>query len=344
MKLLSTILLLSILAPAASAQLPEPEEGLVDAAWVVLNDSILTSNMVTQEAARMGKRDPSMGEEQLIITATLSGVRNMLFQEMFLQLGFSDDLLAPRLDARVQQLILESGSRAGFEASLLRDGYANIDEFRKDLRRVFVQSTVQSVLEGVAPTQNQGMLVLSSPTPSEIRDAYNTDPSFRRVEPVLEWTTLKFFKEPGKAPAADRAAEVTNRLGAGLMTIEEAFNAADRARVQQGITEGMKPELVDFLEFGKAGDIMPLGGNAGGSAQLVLLIGRTEAQEFSFEDAQISIINALTSAKRRESVEQAITDQYHASYLWVSPNLPGLQDFLDQIYGGEISAPTSAEL
>lgn len=316
----------------------------MDAAWVVLNDSVLTSTMVNQEAARMAKRDPSMTEEQLIITATLTGVRNMLFQEMFLKLGFNDELLAPRLEDRVQQLILESGSRAGFEASLLRDGYANIDEFRMDLRRVFVQSTVQSVLEGAAPTQNQGMLVLSKPTPAEIRAAYATDASFRRVEPVLEWTTLKFFNDPGKAPAADRAAEVTNRLGAGLMTVEEAFNAADRARVQQGISEGLKPELIDFLEFGKAGDTLPLGGNAGGSAQLVLLIGRTEAQEFSFEEAQLTIINALTSAKRRKAVEGAITDQYNASYLWVNPDLPGLEDFLDQIYGGEISAPTSAEL
>ncbi|MDA0667724.1 MAG: hypothetical protein O3A95_06990 [Planctomycetota bacterium] len=344
MKLLSTILLLCILAPWASAQIPEQEEGVVDAAWVVLNDSVLTASMVNQEAERMAKRDPSMTEDQLIITATLSGVRNMLFGEMFISLGFNDALLAPRLESRIQELILESGSRAGFEASLLRDGYPTIEDFRKDLRRVFVESTVKSVLEGVAPTQSQGMLVLSSPTPGEIRKAYDSDASFRHVEPVLEWAPLKFFNERGKAPAAERAAEVSNRLSAGQMTIEEALAAADNARVQSGIHEGMKPELIDFLEFGKAGDVMPLGGNAGGSAQLVLLIGRTEAQKFTFEEAQLTIINKLTLENRRRAVAEAVAAQYHSSYLWVSPELPGLEDFLGQIYGGEISASTSAEL
>lgn len=344
MKLLSIILFLGLLAPRASAQLPEQDENVVDAAWVVLNDSILTASMVNLEAERMAKRDPSLSEDQLIITATLAGVRNMLFQEMFLNLGFSDELLEPRLKDRIAQLILETGSRAGFEASLLRDGYNNIEEFRKDLRRVFVESTVKSVLEGVAPTQNQGMLVLSKPTPSEIRKAYDSDSSFSNVESVLEWAPLKFFNERGKAPAEERAAEVANRLGAGLMTVEQALAAADSVRVQSGIRDGMKPELVDFLEFGKAGDVMPLGGNAGGSAQLVLLIGRTEAQQFTFEEAQLTIINKLTSDKRRKAVAEAVADQYNSSYLWVSPNLPGLEDFLDQIYGGEISAPTSAEL
>ena len=317
---------------------------MVDAAWVVLNDSILTASMVNLEAERMAKRDPSMTEEQLIITATLAGVRNMLFQEMFINLGFNNELLAPRLDDRIQQLILENGSRAGFEASLARDGYANIDEFRGDLQRVFVESTVKSVLEGVAPTQNQGMLVLSSPTPAEIRQAYAADSSFSKVEPVLQWAPLRFYNERGKAPAADRAAEVTNRLGAGLMTIDQALAAADSARIQNGVHDGMKPELIDFLEFGKPGDVLSLDGKSESSAQLFLLIGRTEAQDFTFEEAQLTIINKLTSEKRRKAVADAVANQYHSSYLWVSAELPGLEDFLDQIYGGEISAPTSAEL
>jgi len=344
MKLLSIILLLCILAPRASAQIPEQEEGIVDTTWVVLNDSILTASMVYKEADRMAKRDPSMSEEQLIITATISGVRSMLFGEMFIALGFTEELLAPRLESRVSQLIRETGSRAGFEASLLRDGYTSIDDFRKDLRRSIVEGTVKSVLEGLAPTQNQGTLVLSTPTPAEIRKAYASDASFRHVEPVLEWAPLKFFNERGKAPAVDRAAEVTNRLGAGLMTIKEALAAADNTQVQRGIREGMKPELIDFLEFGKAGDVMPLGSNQGSSAQLILLIGRTEAQEFTFEEAQLTVINKLTYEKRRKLVADAISAQYHSAYLWVNPELPGLEDFLDQIYGGEISASASAEL
>jgi len=344
MKLLSTILLFCAFASPAAAQLPEPEEGVVDAAWVIVNDSILTSQMVNQEAARMAKRDPSLSEEQLIITATLSGVRTMLFQELFTKLGFNDALLAPRLEDRIQQLILEAGSRAGFESSLAHDGYFNIDEFRNDLRRVFVESTVKSVLEGVAPTQNQGMLVLSAPTPAEIRKAYVSDASFREIPPVLEWAQLKFFNERDKAPAEDRAAEVINRLGAGLMTVQEALDAADRAPLQRGIRESMRPDLIEFLEFGEPGDVMTLSSSANGVHQLVLLIGRTEAQTFTFEEAQLSIINKLTLEARQEAVTAAVAKQYNSSYLWVNPDLPGLEDFLDQIYGGEISASTSAEL
>lgn len=344
MKLLSTIVLFCALASSASAQIPEPEEGVVDAAWVIVNDSVLTSQMVNMEAGRMAKRDPSLSEEQLIITATLSGVRTMLFQDLFTKLGFNDALLAPRLQDRIDQLILEAGSRAGFESSLARDGYANIEEFRKDLRRVFVESTVKSVLEGVAPTQNQGMLVLSSPTPGEIRKAYASDASFREVAPVLEWAQLKFFQERGKAPAADRAAEVINRLGAGLMTIQEALDAADRAPIQYGIRENLRSDIIEFLEFSKPGEIMPMNNSAGETQQLVLLIGRTQAQNFSFGEAQLSIINKLTRDKRLEAVNAAVAVQYNSSYLWVNPDLPGLEDFLDGIYGGEISASSSAEL
>ena len=74
------------------------------------------------------------------------------------------------------------------------------------------------------------------------------------------------------------------------------------------------------------------------------MIGRTQAQNFSFGEAQLSIINKLTRDKRLEAVNAAVAVQYNSSYLWVNPDLPGLEDFLDGIYGGEISASSSAEL
>jgi len=343
MKLLSLILLCN-LAPLAAAQVPEPSDDLVDVTFVVLNDSILTSAMVDKEAARLLVRDPSMNPEDAGSIALVSGVRNMLFQELFTKLGFDDSLLAPRLDARIDQLILEDGSRAGFETSLIRDGYSNIDEFRQDLRRVFIESTVKSVLGGVSPSKSQGLLVLAQPSPEEIRKAYFADASFRVVESQLEWAQLQFFNERGKAPSEDRAAEVANRLGAGLMTPQEAVEAADRAPVHHGVRDTMRQDLVDFLEFAQPGEVMSLGTNANGVTQMILLMGRTEAKDLSFEDSQLTIVNKLTFEKRQQAVTDAIALQYLGSYLWVNPDLPGLEDFLNRIYGGDISASTSAEL
>ena len=234
----------------------------------------------------------------------------------------------------LERLILEDGSRASFEKSLRLDGYASIEEFRKDLRSSFLRLTVQGVLGGVIPSPSQGIRTLAQPTPAEIRAAYEAREAYRHVESELQWAQLQFFKDRDKPPAEDRAAEVSNRLGAGLMTVEEALKDADKVRRNGGIPDGMLAEFVEFLESAEPGECKQLPTSAGGVAQLMVIIGRTEARDFSFQEAQLIIVKDLTAANRDIAVAEALSDLYRESYVWVNPAVPGLAALLEADFGG----------
>ena len=345
MKLFSTFALLLSLAPAASAAAAqEPEGELIDLTLVVINDSILTSSMLEAEGNRILLRRPTMDPQEASNFALSLGVRKILFEETFQMLGFDYALLEPQVDLRIQQLILEDGSRAGFEENLLRDGYDSIDEFRKDLQSSFIQNTVSGVLGGLVPSPNQGIRTIAHPTPAAIRDAYDTVDAYQRADSQLEWAQLQFFNGRNKASSEERATAVLEGLGAGTMSLEQALDAADKARPNTSIPGGMQDAYVEFLENSEAGAVKQLPTSSGGVAQLMVILGRTEAQEFSFKEAQLSIVRDLTAEARNDAVHQALSDLYQGAYVWVNPEIPGLAESLEAVFGDGISSPDAAEL
>lgn len=342
MKLLSILTLLAGTTPALLAQ--EPEGGVVDETLVVINDSILTASMLEKEALRIQLRRPTMDPLEANNLALSLGVRKILFYETFQMLGFDFSLLEPQVDLRIQQLILEDGSRASFEENLQRDGYESIEDFQKDLKESFIQNTVSGVLGGLIPSPNQGIRTLAHPTPAAIREAYDTVEAYRRSESALVWGHLQFFQSRDKAPPEERAAAVLKGLQDGTLSVAQALEAADKVRENQSIPSGMQADYVEFLETSEPGSVRSLPTSRGGVAQLMLLMGRTEAQEFTFKEAQLSIIRDLTSEARNLAVHEALSALYQSAYVWVTPEVPGLEESLEVVFGGGISSPDAAEL
>ncbi|MHC4823391.1 MAG: hypothetical protein ACYTEP_05155 [Planctomycetota bacterium] len=345
MKLLSTLALLFFLAPAASiGAAQEPEGELVDITLVVINDSILTSSMLEAEGRRILLRQPTLDPQEASNMALSLGVRKILFEETFQMLGFDYALLEPQVELRIQQLILEDGSRAGFEENLLRDGYDSIGDFHKDLQNSFIQNTVSGVLGGLVPSPNQGIRTLAHPTPAAIRDAYDAREAYRRTESQLEWAQLQFFNGRDKSPSEERASAIAEGLESGRLSLEQALDSADKVRPNQSIPAGMQAEYVDFLENSEAGSVKQLPTSSGGVAQLMVILGRTEAQDFTFKEAQLSIVRDLTAEARNEAVHQALSELYQGAYVWVNPGIPGLAESLEAVFGAGISSPDAAEL
>ncbi len=343
MKPLSFLFLLS-LTPLLPAQELEPEGELVDAVLVIINDSILTSSMLDAEVQRILHRQPEMEEAEANSIALSNGVRKILFEETFKKLGFEDDQIDTQVDLRIQQLILEDGSRASFEENLRRDGYASIDDFRQDLRFSFIQNTVSGILGGIIPSPNKGYRTLAEPTPEEIRAAYDAREEYRHRDSQLEWAQLQFFQQRDQPPAEERAAEVANQLGAGLLSPQQALEKADRVRRHTSIPAGMQSTYQKFLQTGNPGDSKLLPTSAGGVAQLLLILGRTEARDFSFKEAQLSIVKDLTEANRNKAVLEALADLYRQSYVWVNPQIQGLAESLEMTFGTGNVGPATDEL
>lgn len=345
MKLHSTFALLICLAPAANAAAAqEPEGELLDLTLVVINDSILTSSMLEAEGTRIMLRRPTMDPQEASNFALSLGVRKILFEETFQMLGFDNGLLEPQVDLRIQQLILEDGSRAGFEENLLRDGYDSIDDFRKDLQSSFIQNTVSGVLGGLVPSPNQGIRTIAHPTPAAIREAYDTVEAYRRADSKLEWAQLQFFNSRNTASSDERATAVLEGLKSKTMSLEQALDAADKVRPNTSIPSGMQAAYVEFLDNSQAGAVKQLPTSSGGVAQLMVILGRTEAREFSFKEAQLSIVRDLTAEARNDAVHQALSDLYQGAYVWVNPEIPGLAESLEAVFGTGISSPDAAEL
>lgn len=348
MKLLSTLLLLPCLAPAAqaqeeaSAQLQEPV--VIDSALIIINDSLLTTSMLERDVMRLLGNNPNLSEMEANSYALTNGVRKILFHEMFQQLGFDEGLLDPQIDLRIEQMILEDGSRASLEESLLNDGYDSIEEFRQDLRTSFVQNTVSGVLGGQIPSPNQGIRVLAKPTPEEIREAYEQDERYRHQASSLEWARLTFHNERGKEAPHVRAAQMMQGLADGTLTPQQAVQMADRVTPEREIKPSLRSDIVDFLENAAAGATYDISGDNAQRANILIVLGRTEAQDFSFEDAQLAITKDLTAANQEKAVMESLGILYRSSYVWVNPEVNGLAESLERTFGGGFDSPDSAEL
>jgi len=348
MKLLSTLLLLPFLAPVAQAQeeaLADAQEPIViDATLIIINDSILTTSMLEREVNRMLGNNPDLSPMQANTFALTGGVRKMLFEETFQQLGFDEGLLDPQIELRIEQMILEDGSRASLEESLRKDGYGSIEEFRQDLRNSFVQNTVSGVLGGQIPTPNQGMRILAKPTPKEIREAYEEFEHFRHVPSSMEWSRLTFFEERGKEAPEVRAAAVIQGLEDGTLTVEEALAMADRTFPSTVIGESLTAEIRAFLQTGAPGATMDITREGSNRSNVLLVVGRTEEQHFTFEESQILIEKELTAANREKAVMDALGQLYRSSYVWVNPEVQGLEESLERTFGGGNDSLESEEL
>lgn len=346
MKLLSTFLLLPCLAPAAQAQeeasFSEPQ--VIDMSLVIINDSILTTSMLDRQVQRLMVVNPEISLQEANSYALTSGVRKILFEETFQQLGFDEGLLDPQINLRIEQMILEDGSRASLEEALLRDGYQSIDEFRADLRDSFVQNTVAGVLGGQIPSPNQGIRVLAKPTPTQIRQAYDNEERFREIPSSLEWARLTFHSLRNQDHPQVRAAAVMQGLKDGTLTPAEALKLADNQHLNTSISPRQRPDIREFLENASKGDTMDLTVPTGNSAMILVVMGVTEAQTFTFEESQLTISNALTAANQEKAVMAALSELYQGSYVWVNPEIPGLADSLEQTFGGGKSGSDSEEL
>ncbi|MGB0953786.1 MAG: hypothetical protein ACPG31_11210 [Planctomycetota bacterium] len=347
MKLLSTLLLLPCLAPAAQAQEEEAsfsEPQVLDMALVIINDSILTTSMLDRQVRRLLVANPGISVPEANSHALTSGVRKILFEETFQQLGFDEGLLDPQINLRIEQMILEDGSRASLEEALLRDGYQSIEEFRLDLRDSFVQNTVAGVLGGRIPSPNQGIRTLAAPTPTEIRHAYDTEEGFRHRPSSLQWSRLTFHNLRGKRNHHVRAEEVIRGLEDGSLTTAQALKLADKETTNTSISPNQRTDIIEFLENAAEGDTMNLSVPSGNSAMVLVVLGRTEAQDFTFEEAQLTITNALTAQNQDKAVMAALSELYQGSYVWVNSEIPGLEDSLEHTFGGGKSSSESEEL
>ena len=311
-----------------------PGNTSIDQTLVSINDQILTESMVVKIADRLLAVNPELEVPAAGQYALNTGIRRILYHESFVRLGLDENLLDPQVAARIQALISEDGSRQRFLNRIAADGYTSIEEFRIALRHQFVESTVAGIVSGSIPSPNEGKRQISEPTPSELREAFAQNVKYRERPAEFEWATLKFLNDPSLAPPAERAAETLNRLGANLMTINTALAKADKVTTFDEIRPGAKKELADFLSTATPGECMELPSTVSGVYQLVLVTKRSEARTFTFAEAQLLITQDLMRLAQENAVQGELSAVWQDAYVWISDDLPGLQDSLDFTFGG----------
>ena len=330
---MKTILTTLLLAGLCTLDSPAQESGAdVDGALVILNDQILTESKVAQMAERLMARDPEMDPQEAFGAALNFGIRRILYFEVFQDLGLDQELLDPQVDARIDEMIREDGSRQRFLERIAVDGFTSVEDFREALTDQFIEGTVAGMLSGQIPTPNKGKLQLPEPTPAAIRRAYDSEPNYRSRPAEFEWVLLKFVKDPNLAAPAERAAETMNRLRAGMISPASALAAADKVTYST-TSEGSREDLAEFLDSAQAGEIMDLGQTNSGVVRLALVTKREVAREIAFEEAQLLIKKDLRAAAGEIAVRGALSEVWQRSYRWVTPRIPGLAESLDRAFG-----------
>lgn len=343
MKTFLISLLLCFAAPSAAAAQGFEDDG-VDQILVIINDQILTESQVMKIASQILARRPDLDMQQASGIALNTGIRRILYQESFNRLGLDDSLLDPQVAARIQTMISEDGSRQRFINKVALDGYTSLEDFQEALRYQFVEQTVAGIVSGQIPSPQQGMRQIGEPTPAEMRKAYNTNSLYRERPAEFEWASLKFMNDKTSAPAAERAAETSNRLRAGLISIQSAEAKADRVTYYTEIQEGISKDLENFLKTAASGDCMELPSSSSNVVQLILITKRTEARSFTFAEAQLFIAEELKLMASQLAVEQELSEIYTSSYIWVSPQIQWLRDSLDEAFGRGISGHPAEEV
>jgi len=328
---LLALLLSAIGSSAVGAQ--SSDDFSVDQVLIIINDQILTGSMVEDIAMRIMNSSADVEIEEAGSAALNIAIRRILYRESFLRLGLDESMLDPQVEARIQALILEDGSRQRFLDKVKRDGYHSIEDFQKALRHQFIEGTVAGIISGTIPSPNDGKRTISDPAPAEIRAAYRDNEIYRKRPAEFEWAALKFLNDPAIAPAADRAAETLSRLAKHTMSIPEALAKADNVSLSTEIRAGAKENLKDFLETAAPGSCMELTNSVSGVIQLVLVTKRSASREFSFKEAQLLILNDLRQSSQTEAIHAELSAMYLSSYSWFSPQLRGLRENLDETFG-----------
>jgi hypothetical protein len=323
---------------------PDPFAANVDKAFVVINDQILTESQVAKIVDRIMTISPGADENEAWGAALNTGIRRILYQESFQRLGLDDSLLDPQVAARIDALIVEDGSRQRFLQRISRDGYTSIEDFRLALRHTFIEQTVAGMVTGEIPTPLQGRRKIAEPTPAQIREAYNNNVNYRESPAIFGWASLKFTNDTNLAPHAERAAETLRMVNSGQMTIQSALAKADRVTQSEEIRPGISKDLREFLETADVGKCMQLPSSNPNLVQLILIVERTEPRVFSFAEAQLFVAAELKRLAGEAAVREELSAMWQSSYVWITPDIPGLQEGLTKAFGAGKSSQESYEL
>ncbi|MCP4092135.1 MAG: hypothetical protein GY747_01705 [Planctomycetes bacterium] len=323
---------------------PDPFADGVDNAFVIINDQVLTESQVGVIAARTLLANPTLDEQDAWAYALNQGIRRILYQESFERLGLDDSLLDPQVAARIEALILEDGSRQRFLQRIGQDGYTSIEDFRIALRHTFIEQTVAGMVSGEIPTPQQGKRKLSEPTPAEIREAYHNNVGYRESPGQFVWASLKFLKDPSLASHTQRAADTLRMVNSGQMTVQSALAKADRVSESDQIRPGIAKDLAEFLNTASVGSCMELPSSNPNLVQLILIKERTEARTYTFEEAQLFIAEDLKRIASKMAVREELSAVWQSAYVWITPMIPGLEDSLNEVFGGGKPSQKSYEL
>jgi len=341
------MILATLCLALTAAQQPgtDPSDPTVDATLIIFNDEVLTATELSGYMDRLAAARPELVDEQVFTGAVVNAMRDFLSHQGFLRLGLDPGLLEPEVETRINGLVNESGSRDRFLRTLEKDGYHSIEAFRQDLLRNMINQAFHSVVTGQSPMPQGGRRADATPTPEEIRNAYEDNESYRHQEDTLQWVILQFQKRTGLAPPMERAQALLSQLEAGEISPLEAARQADKALPRSGIADGIRADWADFLDFGVSGQAGELSETASGIVQFPLIVEQQEAREIPFPEAQAIIARDLRLQKEDEALRQAEADIWSSSYIWLAPNLEPLKDMLDEHYGVNMGAAgKSAEL
>lgn len=341
--ILSSLLLAAPLALQAGSD-PGLEE-TVDVTLIIFNDEVFTASELSVYMDRLAASRPELPDQQIFTGSVVQAMRDLIAQEGFRRLGLEQGLLEPEIEARIDSMVRESGSRDQFLLTLEKDGYSSIEDFRKDMRRNLVNNTFQSVVTGMSPMPQGGLRVDLTPSPEEIRTAYKENSFYREQEEALAWAVLQFMERTGLSSPMDRANEVHAKIISGEISPREAMRLADRAQPRTGIDEGMRQDWADFLDFGSPGQASEPTATSSGVVQFMVIVDRQDARDIPFQEAQARIEADLRRLKRDEALRKAEGEVWMTSYVWLAPNLAELQVMLDDHYGvNQASGGNSAEL
>ena len=320
-------------------------DGVVDATLIIFNDEVFTISELAAYMDTLAARAPEMPEEQVFTNAVVAAMRNLIAEEGFKRLGLDQGFLEPEIEDRIASMVRESGSRDQFVRNLEKDGYTTIESFRQDLRKNLIQQTFTAVVTGRSPMPQGGRRVDITPSPEEIRAAYDEETRYREQEETLQWAILQFYPRTGEEKPAIRAKAMIAQLEEGTLTPEEAMRRADRSLPRDGIVSGMRQDWADFLDFAEPGQPGDLSETSTQIVQFPMLYNRLEARSIPFSEAQAVIAYNLENQKANEALKEAEAEIWSTSFLWLAPNLADLQRELDAYYGENVGgAGNSADV
>jgi hypothetical protein len=324
-----------------SGEAADAEFGRRDGVLFILNEEVVTESEVAEDAMRLVRLRPSMPQQEALSAALYDRIFDLIALEGFRRLGLDQDLMAELVGQRIQDLVEERGSRAGFDQWVRALGY-NTATFRIALETDFVRQTWSSIVTGEQPSPLQGKRNQILVTPTEIREEYGKNPETWKQAAELVWTTLQFF-DSERGSGIQRAAALVKALRAGETAADEALSQADNVLEGRGdpARRNLRSDLAAFLAEAQPGEVSEVDPIQGLGAQIVVLRERLPAREIGFAEAQVRIAELLRKQKRDLILNEAVAELVRTSYVWYKAELA---DFMKSIPGLERGQPSEQEL